>query len=243
MRAHGANLATHDRYQQELRPELLDPTETLSGYDRWARTYDQGGNPVLEAAAWALDRMPLGCGDCDVVELGCGTGRHAARVLGEGARSYTGVDGSLGMLQAAGAQLRDPRVGLVHADLMQPWSPSCTFDLALVVLVLEHLPTLDPLCETLARVVRPGGRVRIVDLHPERVAGGARAYFHDGATEVRFASRAHPVAALAAAMEAVGFDVVRRDWLASDAMVTAVPRLAPLRGLRLLVDMKASRRR
>jgi SAM-dependent methyltransferase len=243
MQAHGADLATHDRYQSELRPELLGPAETLSGYDRWARTYDQGGNPVFDAAAWALDRMPLGCADCDVVELGCGTGRNAARVIGEGARSYTGVDGSLGMLQVAGAQVRDPRIGFVRADLMQPWAPSRTFDLALVMLVLEHLPTLDPLCETLARVVRPGGRIRIVDLHPERVAGGALAYFHDGATEVRFASKAHPVAALAAAMEAVGFDVVRRDWLASDTMVTAVPRLAKLRGLRVLVDMKAIRRR
>ncbi len=85
--------------------------------------------------------------------------------------------------------------------------------------------------------MRPGGRVRIVDLHPERIAGGAQAYFHDGSTEVRFASTAHPVPALSAALEAVGFDVVRRDWLASDAMVSAVPRLAPMRGVRVLLDM------
>ena len=32
-------------------------------------------------------------------------------------------------------------------------------------------------------------------------------------------------------------------WLASDAMVTAVPRLAKLQGVRVLVDMKAVRRR
>lgn len=164
-------------------------------------------------------------------------------MLGEGARSYTGVDGSLGMLHLATSRIRDPRVGFVHADLMQPWVPHRTYDLALVTLLLEHLPTLDPLCETLSRIVRPGGRVRIVDLHPERVACGARAYFHDGTTEVRFASKAHPVPALAAALEAVGFDVVRRDWLASDAMVTAVPRIAGLRGVRVLLDMRAVRRK
>jgi SAM-dependent methyltransferase len=237
--SNSAAMVTHDLHRQEL----LSPAETLTGYDRWSRSYDTDGNPVLEATAWALDRMPLGCGDCDVVELGCGTARNAPRVLGEGARSYTGVDGSIGMLNVAASQLRDPRVRFVHSDLMQPWMSGRMFDLALVVLVLEHLPSIDPLCETLARIVRPGGRVRIVDLHPERVASGALAYFHDGATEVRFTSRAHPVAALAAAMEAVGFDVVRRDWLASDAMVTAVPRLAPLRGVRVIVDMKAIRRR
>lgn len=225
------------------RHEILGPAETLSGYDRWARSYDGDGNPVLEAASWVLDRSNLVCGDCDVVELGCGTARNAARAVGEGACSYTGVDGSIGMLHLAAAQIRDPRVSFVHADLMQPWAPHRTFDLALVVLMLEHLPALEPLCETLGRIVRPGGRLRIVDLHPERVAGGAQAYFHDGTTEVRFASKAHPVSALAATLEAVGFDVVRRDWLASDAMVSAVPRIAGLRGVRVLIDMKAVRRK
>jgi SAM-dependent methyltransferase len=237
--SHGTHAAAHDFYRQEF----LAPAETLSGFDRWSRAYDADGSPVVEATSWVLDHSTLACADCDVVELGCGTARNAARALGEGARSYTGVDGSLGMLQLAGLQVRGPRVGLAHADLMQPWAPSRTYDLALVVLLLEHLPALDPLCETLARIVRPGGRVRIVDLHPERIAGGAQAYFHDGATEVRFASMAHPVPALSAALEAVGFDVVRRDWLASDAMVSAVPRLAPMRGVRVLIDMKATRRR
>lgn len=228
-------MAAHDGY----RCELLTPTDTLSGYDRWSRSYDTDGNPLVEATSWALDRSPLACADCDVVEMGCGTGRNAARALAEGARSYTGVDGSIGMLHVAGAQMRDRRVSFAHADLMVPWLTNRTFDLALVVLVLEHLPSLDPLCETLARIVRPGGRVRIVDLHPERIATGALSYFHDGFTEVRFASVAHPVPALAAALEAVGFSVVRRDWLASDAMVTAVPRLSKLRGLRMLLDVKA----
>jgi SAM-dependent methyltransferase len=237
--SHGTTMAAHDTYRQEF----LAPAETLAGYDRWSRSYDADGNPVQEATSWVFDRTPLACADCDVVELGCGTARHAPRAIAEGARSYTGVDGSLGMLQIAGAHVRDPRVGFAHADLMQPWLPNRTFDLALVVLLLEHLPSLDPLCETLARVIRPGGRVRLVDLHPERLAGGSLAHFQDGATEVRFASAAHPVAALAAALEAAGFDVVRRDWLASDAMVAAVPRLAKLRGVRVLIDMKAIRRR
>jgi SAM-dependent methyltransferase len=235
----GTAMAMPVQYHQEL----LGPAETLSGYDRWASSYDSDGHPGLEATSWVLDRTPLGCGDCDVVELGCGTARHAARAISEGARSYTGVDGSVGMLHAAKAQIRDPRIGLVHADLMHPWAPGRTFDLALVVLVLEHLPFLDPICETLARIIRPGGRVRIIDLHPERIVGGTLARFQDGATEVRFASMAHPVQALSSALEAVGFDVVRRDWLASDSMVTAVPRLARLRGVRVLIDMKATRRR
>jgi len=222
---------------------LLAPSETLHGYDRWARSYDLEANPLIAATSWVLDRSALGCADADVVELGCGTGRNIARVLGEGARSYVGIDGSRGMLDRAAASTHDPRVSFVAADLLAPWRPARGADYGLVVLVLEHLPTLDVFCETLARTVRPGGRVRLVELHPERIVSGSCAHFRDGVTEVRFASVAHPVGAICAALDGAGFDVVRRDWLAGDALVGAVPSLAMLRGLKLFIDLKATRRR
>jgi SAM-dependent methyltransferase len=200
-------------------------------------------NPLIDATSWVLHAAPLGCADCEVVELGCGTGRNVARVIGEGARSYQGVDGSLGMLAVATHRYYDPRVTFVQADLLAPWAPSQQFDFALLCLVLEHLPALDVLAETLARAVKPGGRIRIVDLHPERVAAGALAHFQDGTTEVRFASVSHPVPSICDALEATGFDVVRRDWLASDPMIAAVPALEKHRGLKVVLDIKATRRR
>ncbi|MDQ3367014.1 MAG: class I SAM-dependent methyltransferase [Myxococcota bacterium] len=228
---------------EQPREEHLAPSETLHGYDRWSASYDQESNPLIAATSWVLDCSQLGCGDADVLELGCGTGRHAGRVIGEGARSYTGVDGSHGMLEMAAAQHRDPRVHFHHADLRTPWAPPRTFDLAFIVLVLEHLPTLDVLCETLARAVRPGGRLRLLDLHPERIVAGSFAHFREGVTEVRFASVAHPVSSIVAGLEAAGFEVVRRDWLAGDAVIGAVPCLAKHRGLKLMLDLKATRRR
>jgi hypothetical protein len=45
------------------------------------------------------------------------------------------------------------------------------------------------------------------------------------------------------ALEATGFDVVRRDWLASDPMIAAVPALEKHRGLKVVLDIKATRRR
>ncbi len=220
----------------------LAPSDTLKGYDRWSRSYDHEDNPLITATSWVLDRMALGAADCDVLDLGCGTGRNAWRVLGEGARSYIGVDGSQGMLSIAAQQNRDPRVQFMHADLLSPWKLEDQVDLAMMVLVLEHLPTLDPLARTLAHVVKPGGRLRIVDLHPERVATGTLAHFHDGAQDVQFASVAHNVPMLCDVLDGAGFDVVRRDWLASDSLVSAVPQLAKYRGLKIILDMKATRR-
>ncbi|HEX5062517.1 MAG TPA: methyltransferase domain-containing protein, partial [Kofleriaceae bacterium] len=92
------------------RSEQLAAQDTLAGYDRWAASYDAEPNALMSATAWVLDRAPLGCADCDVLELGCGTGRNAQRVIAEGARSYTGLDGSQGMLAVAAQRYNDPRI-------------------------------------------------------------------------------------------------------------------------------------
>jgi SAM-dependent methyltransferase len=222
--------------------EQLAAQETLAGYDRWAASYDSEPNPLVSATAWVLDRAPLGCADCDVLELGCGTGRNAQRAISEGARSYTGLDGSQGMLAMAMHRYSDPRISFAAVDLLAPWTTTKQFDFALIVLVLEHLPVIDPLFVSLARALKPGAQVRIVDLHPERIAAGSMAHFREGATNVQFSSVAHSVPMLCATFEAVGFDVVRRDWLATDTMVAAVPGLAKHRGVKVVMDLKLTRR-
>ncbi|HUS32604.1 MAG TPA: class I SAM-dependent methyltransferase [Kofleriaceae bacterium] len=222
--------------------ELLAPIDTLRGYDRWAPTYDHDPNSVVAATSWVLDRAPLGVADADVLELGCGTGRNIPRILGEGARSYLGLDGSHGMLTIAAQRYQDPRVTFGVTDLTAQWALPKQFDFALIVLVLEHLPILDPLLVSLARAIRPGGRVRIVDLHPERIASGSFAHFQDGTTSVHFSSVAHAVPMLCAGLEAVGFESVRRDWLAGETMLAEVPGISKHRGTRLVLDLKATRR-
>ena len=222
--------------------ETLAYSDTLLGYDRWAPHYDLDPNAIVAATAWVLDRAPLGCPDADVLELGCGTGRNARRVISEGARSYLGIDGSTGMLTIAAQRQQDPRITFMQADLCGTWAIARQVDFALIVLVLEHLSAVEPLLVSLARALKPGARARIIDLHPERLATGAAPQFRDGQTNVHFTSFLHDVPQLCAASEAAGFDVIRRDWLATDTMVTEVPGLSPHRGQKLLFDLKLTRR-
>jgi SAM-dependent methyltransferase len=222
--------------------EQLGPADTLGGYDRWAASYDVEPNALVAATSWVLDRAPLGCADADVLELGCGTGRNARRAIDEGARSYVGLDGSLGMLAVAQQRYHDKRISFGQVDLLAPWTMTQQFDYALIVLVLEHLPFLDALLVSLARAMKPGGRVRIVDLHPDRVIAGSFAHFDEGGHEIAFTSVAHAVPALCEALDMAGFDTVRRDWLATDTMIAEVPGIAKHRGTRLVLDLKATRR-
>ena len=218
------------------------PEHTLAGYERWASSYDQLDNPLVAATAWVLDRAPLEVRDRDVVELGCGTGRHAARVIAAGARSYTGVDGSHAMLEVARGRGVAGDVRWIEADLRAGWQPPRTFEVALIVLVLEHLTDLAPLAAVVAQAVCPGGQVRIVDMHPARIDAGAVAHFQDGATLVRFESVAHAPEAVKAALEQVGFDVRLRSWEADADLIAAVPRVAKHRDQPLVLDVTAVRR-
>lgn len=222
--------------------EVLSPAVTLQGYDRWSAHYDREANPMVEATEWALDQRPLEVAGARVVEFGCGTGRHVPRLLAAGAQAYAGVDGSPGMLAAARAA-RDPRCTWIQATLDAVPPLGAPFDAALIVLVLEHIVDLAPVLGAAARAVRPGGVLRIVEIHPELVGGGTVARFRDDdGVEVRFTSVAHPVDALTAALATAGFAVERLDEpVAAGALVERVPRLAKHAGRRVLLDVTARR--
>src|SRR5690349_8725950 len=115
VRVMGAGMAPDD-----TRDERLIVSETLGGYDRWSRSYDLEPSSLVSATSWILDCAPLNCADADVLELGCGTGRNAQRVIGEGARSYVGLDGSQGMLAMAMQRYNDPRISFGSVDLSAP---------------------------------------------------------------------------------------------------------------------------
>lgn len=221
----------------------LQPAETLAGYDRWSSSYDATDNPMVAATAWALRQRPFDAAGCDVLELGCGTGRHAASLLAGGARRFVGVDGSAGMLAVARRRMADPRASWLRGELRAlPVADRCC-DRALIALVFEHVRELAPVCAELARVLRPGGQVRILEIHADLVAGGTNAHFASGDTEVRFASTAHPTAAIAQALARAGLVVdCCSEFAAAGELLQAVPRLAKHAGRRVLVDVVATRR-
>lgn len=220
----------------------LPPEATLAGYDRWAADYDQAPNPMVAAARWSLDQRPLVVTGADVVEFGCGTGRHAPLLLATGARTFTGVDGSAGMLAAAQRRLVDPRVRWLHAELHTVPLPAASCDLVLVVLVLEHLADLAPMLAEAARLLRPGGMLRVVDIHPDLLAQGTGAHFADNDDEVHFARFVHPLPQLRVTLASSGFVVEQlAEHAAEGDLVHAVPKLCKHAGQPVLVDIFARR--
>jgi malonyl-CoA O-methyltransferase len=149
------------------------------GYDRWASIYDYDMNP-LPSLEEPLFRAAVGdVRGLSVVDLGCGTGRHAIWLAGCGA-SVTALDFSEGMLAEARAKPGADRVRFLAHDLHEPLPlQTASFDLAVSGLVLEHLQDLGGFFRQVRRVLRPGGGSVVSAMHPAMFLRGSQARFTD----------------------------------------------------------------
>jgi ubiquinone/menaquinone biosynthesis C-methylase UbiE/DNA-binding transcriptional ArsR family regulator len=99
-------------------------------------------------------------------DLGCGTGATAVSLAPYVAR-VIGVDASAEMLAAAASRLsRFENVELRRGTLEALPLDDGSLDAALMMLVLHHLPAPGEALAEAARVIKPGGRVLIVDMLP-----------------------------------------------------------------------------
>lgn len=158
------------------------PMTVQAGYDRWAAVYDHDANP-LQALEEPVVRAAVGpVRGLRVLDLGCGTGRHALWLAAEGGE-VTAIDFSAGMLAEARLKPGAEQVQFLVHDLHEPlpW-PNDSFDLIVSGLVIEHLRDLDGFFVEACRVLRPAGRAVISAMHPAMFLRGSQARFTDPAS-------------------------------------------------------------
>jgi ubiquinone/menaquinone biosynthesis C-methylase UbiE len=100
-------------------------------YDEWATSFE---SPEL---AWVADLVSRLDGDSNVLDLGCGGGRTAARSVAA-AHRYTGVD--LSPAQVERARARIPNGRFIVADAMEVELPAQSFDAVMSLFVFGHIP-------------------------------------------------------------------------------------------------------
>jgi len=151
-------------------PEL----DARAGYAAWSETYDRGGNPLITVEEPVVRSLLDELGPGPAVDAACGTGRHT-RYLAERGHDVVGVDGSPEMLAVAAVSAPEARFAL--GDLEQLPIATGAVDLAVCSLALGHMKDLTQPINELARVVRPGGRIVISELHPFMRLNGGQAFF------------------------------------------------------------------
>ncbi|MCI0378969.1 MAG: class I SAM-dependent methyltransferase [Gemmataceae bacterium] len=224
---------------------MTDPLSTVRcGYDRWAAVYDHDANP-LQGLEGPVVRAAIGdVRGLHVLDLGCGTGRHAHWLAATGA-TVTAVDFSEGMLAEARSRPGAEAIRFVVHDLEAPLPfPAGQFDLVVSGLVLEHLRELDGFFAEACRVLKPAGRAVVSAMHPAMFLRGAQARFTDPATGelVQPGSLPHSVAAFVMTAVRAGFRLSNVAEFAPDAEFAArYPRAAKYVGWPMLVVMSLAR--
>lgn len=211
------------------RPDRGSPLGTEvdvdEGYVQWSGSYD---GPLrlfaVEGAAVRprIDPWPAGT----VLDAACGTGRWSEYLAGRG-HTVVGVDRSPAMLALARPKIPDGRFLEGRLDALP--LDDASVDAAVCALAMVHLADLGPAFAELARVVRPGGRVVVSDVHPFLVTLGWQAQF--AGRNGRAFIRLHPhllsdyaTAALDAGLQVCG---VAEPVLTREAAATPTATLIP----------------
>lgn len=183
----------------------IDP---LDGYALWSETYhDQPDNPLTALEYDVFDRLVGEVAGLRVLDVGCGTGRHALRLATRGAH-VTGADPCPQMLAVArelsAAQGLDVTWLPVGYEALPPGE---TFDLAICNLVLCHIPDLEGALAAMAARLQPGGRLVITDLHYFCLLIGWRTTFDHGDVHYAINNYLHPTGAYLAALRRAGLEL------------------------------------
>ena len=147
------------------------PPTSIARYDGFADWYDENLAPYTEAAGKDLITL-LGSGPGRCLDLGCGTGVNLHRLTNAG-WSVVGVDLSSDQLRRA--RDRAPAgVELVQADATALPFADASFDAVACTLLHTDVDDFDAVCREAFRVLRGGGRMSYVGIHPCFVGPFAR---------------------------------------------------------------------
>ncbi len=164
------------------RRDLFVDLSTQHGYDRWSTIYDDEDNPLIKLENRFLPPVLGDVAGLEVLDVGCGTGRHALAMAENGAR-VTGIDFSAGMLAQAQSKVTGREITFVEHDIESAFPLSSnSFDRVVCGLVIDHVTNLNGLFREMHRVCRSDGRIIVSVMHPAMNLRDAQARFTDPET-------------------------------------------------------------
>ncbi len=186
---------------------------SVEAYDIWAKNYDaQPGNLmlVLDEQVFSGLLSDVEIKNKVVADIGCGTGRHWAKLFDKNPASLTGFDVSPKMLERLQEKYPQAYTVQIHDDLF-PTIAGATFDVIVSTLTVAHIQNIEEALAAWSRILKPASNIIITDFHPDALAvGGKRTFEHDK-TQIAVRNFVHPVDTIRQILSKYGFRVVKVD--------------------------------
>ena len=134
-------------------------------YDTWSNFYDTYPNPTVAVDDLVFPKFYSSEKNKNILEIGCGTGRHTKRILDAG-NKVTGVDISPGMLEKAKEKLGSTNLTLIQGDFVSSRIFGGPFDAVVMSLVLEHIDNLHHFFSKVRHLLVPNALFYFSEIHP-----------------------------------------------------------------------------
>lgn len=143
-------------------------------WDTYADVYDKGigmdGDALHASLINPLIERYMGNKKYDsILDAGCGNG-YLLKFLACKVQQVVGIDASKKLLSSAAKNTMGlTNITIIKGDIAQKLSfESCSFNLVIVNMVLQYLPSLKIFASESARILKPGGLLFVIVDHPGR---------------------------------------------------------------------------
>jgi malonyl-CoA O-methyltransferase len=189
-----------------------------NAYNEWSEIYDSNTNLTRDLDQQVTREILTGQHFNSILELGCGTGKNTVFLAQIGTHVHA-LDFSEGMIAKAKEKVQAENIRFEMADLTKRWNcKDGAYDLIVCNLVLEHIQQLPHIFTEAARVLQPGGRFFINELHPFKQYKGTKARFERDTEIVEVNVFIHHISDFTNAASASGLQLVKLNeyWHAED---------------------------
>ena len=194
-------------------PVAIFEKPSAEAYDLWSESYDhQPGNLMMDLDELIFSDLLAGVriANKQVADVGCGTGRHWEKLLGQAPLTLTGFDVSGGMLSKLKQKYPQANTCKITDNLFSA-VPDAAFDVVVSTLTVAHIEHIDEALQAWSRILKKNADLIITDFHPEALAMGGKRTFEHHNKPMAVKNYVHQLSDIEALLVAHGFYVAK--WL------------------------------
>jgi ubiquinone/menaquinone biosynthesis C-methylase UbiE len=189
----------------ELAPE--------QAYEIWSANYDkQPGNLMLDLDERIFSDLieNIDLRDKEVVDIGCGTGRHWQKIYSKNPSNVMGFDVSGSMLDLLKSKFPFARTQKTTDNLLTS-IPDSSIDMIISTLTIAHIKIIEEAIASWSRVLKNGGELVVTDFHPTLLANGGKRSFSHGGRSLSVKNYIHSIRKIKKIFYETGFMLIRQE--------------------------------